>query len=78
MYIRQILAIVACMLCFSTLSAQGVDKVVKRAIEKYFAEYTHDGFRMKNCALEKKRNNIVVNKKGKKITIYANRNFAIH
>lgn len=77
MYIRQILAIVACMLCFSTLSAQGVDKVVKRAIEKYFAEYTHDGFRMKNCALEKKRNNIVVNKKGKKITIYANRNFAI-
>lgn len=77
MHIRHILALVAIMLCSSTLSAQGVDKVVKRAVEKYFAEYVHDGFTMKNCGLEKKRNNIVVNKKRKKITIYANRNFAI-
>ena len=68
---------VAIMLCSSTLSAQSADKVVKRAVEKYFAEYVHDGFTMKNCGLEKKRNNIVINRKHKRITIYANRNFAI-
>ena len=77
MHIRDILAFTVCMLCFSTLSAQNADKVVKRSVEKYLSEYTHDGFKIKNCGLEKKRNNIIINRSRKKITIYANRNFAI-
>ena len=55
MHIREILAFTVCMLCFSTLSAQNADKVVKRSVEKYLSEYTHDGFKIKNCGLEKKR-----------------------
>lgn len=77
MRIRQILALTAFMLYCCTLSAQSVDKVVKSAVTKYFTEYTHEGFKMKNCGLERKRNNIVINKKKKKITIYANWNFAV-
>lgn len=74
--VRRLITFTFCLLCFFTLSAQRADKVLTRAIEKYFTEYKSDDFRIKNCRLERKRNNIVVNKRARKITIYANSNFA--
>lgn len=60
-----------------TLSAQKVDKVLTRAIDDYLANYSSDGFVLKNCHLERKRNNIVINNSQRRITIYANKNFAV-
>ena len=76
MHINKLIALTICLLYFLTLSAQSVDKVLTRTIEKYFTEYTSDDFRIKNCRLERKRNNIVINKRARKITIYTNSNFA--
>ncbi|MBR2638213.1 MAG: xanthan lyase [Bacteroidaceae bacterium] len=77
MRIERLLALVACLFCFYTLSAQSADKVLTRTLDKYFMEYKNDAFSMKNCRLERKRNNVVVNKRGRKITIYTNSNFAV-
>ena len=76
MHIKRFVTFIVCLLCIFTLSAQSADKVLTRAIEKYFTEYKSDDFKIKNCRLERKRNNIVVNKRARKITIYANSNFA--
>lgn len=77
MHVKRLLAFAACFLCILTLSAQSADKVLTRAVEKYLSEYQSQDFRMKNCRLERKRNNIVVNKRAQKITIYTNSNFAV-
>lgn len=77
MRIIRLLVFAASLLCFSTLSAQRVDKVLTNSISKYLKEYESDDFRMKNCGLERKRNNIIVNKRSRKITIYTNSNFAV-
>ncbi len=74
--LKRVFAFAACLLCVAVLSAQKVDKTVTRSIEKYFASYTPKNVHVKNCALERRRNNIVVNKSARKITIYANQNFA--
>ena len=66
----------ACLLCVTVLSAQKVDKTVTRSIEKFFTEYTSENIRLKNCNLERRRNNIIVNKGARKVIIYANQNFA--
>ncbi|MBQ5731252.1 MAG: hypothetical protein IIV57_06505, partial [Bacteroidaceae bacterium] len=76
MHINRLITFTICLLCFLTLSAQSVDKVLTRTIDKYFTEYTSDDFKIKNCRLERKRNNIVINKRARKITIYSNSNFA--
>ena len=67
----------ACLLCSLTLSAQRADKVLTNAIDGYFKNYDGSDFVLKNCRLERKRNNIVINKPARRITIYANKNFAV-
>ena len=74
--LKRLSALVACLLCITVLSAQKANKTVTRSVEKFFTEYNAMGVNVKNCALERRRNNIIVNKRAKKITIYANSNFA--
>ena len=58
------------------MSAQGVDKTVSRALAEYFKNYKSDRTNLRYSALDKRKNNIVVNNKAKKVTIYANEAFA--
>lgn len=74
--LKRVTAFAACLLCITVLSAQNTDKTVIRSIEKFFTNYTPQNVYVKNCGLERRRNNIVVNKSARKITIYANQNFA--
>ena len=74
---RRIWVLLTCLFSLLTLSAQRADKVIKPAIENYLKEYKVDGFNVKNCRLERKRNNIVVNKRARKITIFTNSNFSV-
>ena len=73
---RRLLAIVFCLLGISVLSAQSVDKTVSRALLEYFKNYTSDRTQLRFSGLERRKNNIVVNTKAKKIVIYANEAFA--
>lgn len=73
---KKVTALVACLLCVTVLSAQTVDRTVARSIENFFTNYSPKNVFVKNCGLERRRNNIVVNKSARKITIYANQNFA--
>lgn len=74
--LKRLLAFVACLFFITVLSAQNVDKTVIRSIEKYFTEYTPRGVVLKNCGLERRRNNIIVNRQSRCVTIYTNKNFA--
>lgn len=73
---KRLLIFIACFLCIMVLSAQSVDKTVVRAIENYFTSYKSESITLKTCGLERKRNNIILNSRARKITIFANRNFA--
>ncbi len=73
---RRLLVVTACLFCVAVLSAQRADKTVVRSIEKYLSEYTSDNISLKNCKLERRRNNVIVNKGARKIVIYVNSNFA--
>lgn len=73
---RRLLAIVFCFLGISVLSAQSVDKTVSRALAEYFKNYSSDRTQLRYSALDKRKNNIVVNNKAKRVTIYANEAFA--
>lgn len=74
--LKRLVALLACLLCVAVLSAQRADKTVVRSIEKFFTEYTSESMKMKNCGLERRRNNVIMNRAGRKITIYANQSFA--
>ena len=74
---KRLLFFIACFLCITVLSAQNVDKTVIRNIENYFQNYKSDDITLKSCRLERKRNNIILNRKARKITIFANKNFAV-
>lgn len=74
--LKRLVALLACLLCVAVLSAQRADKTVVRSIEKFFTEYTSESMKMKICGLERRRNNVILNKAGRKITIYANQSFA--
>ena len=73
---RHFWAIVFCLFGISVLSAQGVDKTVSRALAEYFKNYTSPRTQFKYSALDRRRNNIVVNNKAKKVVIYVNEAFA--
>ena len=73
---RHFWAIVFCLFGISVLSAQSVDKTVSRALSEYFKNYTSDRTMLKFSALDRRKNNIVVNNKAKKVVIYANEAFA--
>ena len=73
---RRLLAILFCFFGILVLSAQGVDKTVSRALAEYFKNYKSDRTQLKYSAIDKRKNNIVVNHKAKKVTIYVNEAFA--
>ncbi len=73
---KRLVFLLACFLTITVLSAQNVDRTVVRAIEDYFANYKSNTVNVKNCRLERKRNNIRLNNKSRTLTIYANDNFA--
>lgn len=75
MYIKRLLAIVACFICVTFLSAQNADKKLIRSIEKYFENYTSENIQLKTCRLDKKRRAVVVSNKSRRVTIFANDNF---
>lgn len=73
---RHFWAILFCLFGISVLSAQGVDKTVSRALAEYFKNYTSERTALKFSALDRRKNNIVVNNKARKVVIYANEAFA--
>ena len=73
---RHFWAILFCLFGISVLSAQSVDKTVSRALAEYFKNYTSDRTQLKFSALDRRKNNIVVNNKAKRVVIYANEAFA--
>ena len=73
---RHFWAILFCLFGISVLSAQSVDKTVSRALSDYFKNYTSDRTQFKYSALDRRKNNIVVNSKAKKVVIYVNEAFA--
>lgn len=74
--LRRLSALAVCLLFATVLSAQRADKTVVRSIEGFFKEYASKNIRLKNCNLERRRNNVIVNNSARKIVIYANQNFA--
>lgn len=73
---RCLAALAACVLGITVLSAQGVDRTVERSVSDYFKNYTSPRTLLRHSGLDKRRNKIVVNKKNRKVTIYANEAFA--
>ena len=73
---RRFWATLFCLLGISVLSAQSVDKTISRALADYFKNYTSARTQLRYSGLERRKNNIVVNAKAKKIVIYANEAFA--
>lgn len=73
---RFFLAIAFCLAGIMVLSAQGVDKTVSRALTEYFKNYTSDRTQLRYSGIDRRKNNIVVNHKSKRITIYCNEGFA--
>lgn len=63
------------LLCTFSIQAQTLDNKTKSSIAKYFKEYTLDNQKIGRCDLSRNKNNIIVNKKNRTITIYANDNF---
>ncbi len=74
---KRLLIFLGCFLFVMVLSAQNVDKTVIRDIENYFLNYKSKDITHKSCRLERKRNNIILNRKARKLTIFANKNFAV-
>ena len=73
MRLRWLLSVVICLACAANGAAQAKQSDAVRAIKEYFANYTPERFRLKNCGLDRKRGNIIIGRK--KITIYTNSNF---
>lgn len=65
----------AFLMCISVLSAQKVDRAVAHSIARYFNEYASDRCVTKFAGLDKRRNNVVVNKKSKTVRIFCNEAF---
>lgn len=72
---KRLTTLIVCVLCTAVLSAQKVDRTVACSIADYFKTYTSDRTEIKFSALDKRRNNIVVNSKAKKILIHCNEAF---
>lgn len=75
MYLRRIILIITYIIIATSLSAQ-TDREVTRSLQNYFHEYTAPDLKLKNFSLDsKRRNNIVINTRENKITIFVNENF---
>lgn len=59
-------------MCIAVLSAQRVDRTVALSISEYFNEYTSDRCATRYAGLDRKKNNIIVNKRKSEILIYCN------
>lgn len=69
---KRLAVFVTAVMCIAVLSAQRVDRTVALSIAEYFNEYTSDRCVTKFANLDRRRNNIIVNKKTEEITIYCN------
>ena len=70
--LKRIAVFVIAVMCIAVLSAQSLDRTVARSIAEYFSGYTSDRCVTKYAALDRRRNNIIVNKKSQEIKIYCN------
>lgn len=73
--LKRLAVLVTVAMCITVLSAQNVDRTVALSIAEYFNEYTSDRCSTKFPGLDRRRNNVVVNKKTSEITIYCNEAF---
>ena len=69
---KRLAVFVAAVMCIAVLSAQRLDRTVALSIAEYFNEYTSDRCVTKFANLDRRRNNIVVNRRAQEITIYCN------
>ena len=65
---KRLAVFVTAVMCIAVLSAQRVDRTVAHSIAEYFNEYTSDRCVTKFANLDRRRNNIIVNKKTEEIT----------
>ena len=73
---KKLTILFVCIFEIAVLSAQNVDRTVARSVSDYFRNYKSSRTTLKYSALDKRRNNIVVNGAAKKIVIYANEAFS--
>ena len=73
--LRRLTAFLVCVLCTAVLSAQKADRTVAYSIAEYFKTYTSDRTDVKYSALDRRRNNVVINSKARKIVIHCNEAF---
>ena len=73
---RRLFFLAFCILGISVLSAQVVDKTVSHAISEYFRGYKSDRTSCESFALDRRKNNIVVNGSTKVLTIHVNEPFS--
>ena len=70
--LKRLAVFVTAVMCIAVLSAQGVDRTVALSIAEYFNGYTSDRCVTKFANLDRRRNNIIVNKKSEEVIIYCN------
>lgn len=70
--LKRLAVFLAAAMCITVLSAQKVDRTVALSIAEYFNNYTSDRCVTKFVALDRRRNNIILNKKSQELTIYCN------
>lgn len=73
--LKRLAIILACIFEMAVLSAQNVDRAVAHSVSDYFKNYKSSRTALKFPALDRRRNNIVVNNTEKRITIYSNEAF---
>lgn len=69
---KRLAVFLTALMCITVLSAQRVDRTVALSIAEYFNNYTSDRCVTKYVALDRRRNNIILNKKSRELTIYCN------
>lgn len=74
--LKRLAVFLAAVMCITVLSAQRVDRTVALSISDYFDRYTSDRCVTKFAGLDRRLNNIVVNRKTEEVTIYCNEAFA--
>ena len=70
--LKRLAVLVAAVMTITVLSAQRVDRTVALSIAEYFNGYTSDRCVTKYACLDRRRNNIVINKKDCELIIYCN------
>ena len=70
--LKRLAVFLTAIMCITVLSAQKVDRTVALSIAEYFNNYTSDRCVTKFAALDRRRNNVILNKKSRELIIYCN------